>query len=115
MRVALVQPLHAVVHRKAHAHSGGKEQQRVDQHLAQTRTGAGTCAQHAGEHHDADDIINDSSTDDGSTQETLQVAQLLQRSHRDGHAGGSHDGTDEQCPIELRAAHGGESVEHTIQ
>ena len=37
---------------------------------------AGT--QHAGEHHDADDIINDSGTDDGSAQKTLQVPKLLQ-------------------------------------
>ena len=114
VRVALVQPLHAVVHRKAHAHSGGKEQQRVDQHLAQTRTGAGTCAQHAGEHHDTHHIINDSSTDDGSAQKALQVAKLLQGGHRDGHAGGGHDGTDEQSPVKLRAAHCCKAVEGTI-
>ena len=114
VRVALVQPLHAVVHRKAHAHSGGKEQQRVDQHLAQTRTGAGTCAQHAGEHHDAHHIVNNGCTDDGGAQKALQVAQLLQGSHRDGHAGGGHNGANEQSPVKLRAAHCCKAVEGTI-
>ena len=110
----LIQPLHGVMDHQAHTHSGGKEQQGVHQHLAQTRTGAAAGTQHTGKHHDTHHIVNNSCTDDGGAQKALQVAQLLQRSHRDGHAGGGHDGTDEQCPIELRAAHGGEAVEGTI-
>ncbi len=39
-----------------------------------TRAGA----QHAGEHHDADDVINDCRADDGRTKEALEIAQLLQ-------------------------------------
>ena len=37
---------------------------------------AGT--QHAGEHHDADDVINDGGADDGGAEEALELAQLLQ-------------------------------------
>ncbi len=84
---------------------GGEEQHGVHQHLAQTCAGAGAGAQHAGQHHDADDIINDGGTDDGGAEKALQVAQLLQGRHRDGHAGGGHDGADEEGPVELRAAH----------
>ena len=59
MGIALVQPCHSKMSHNAHAHGSGKEQHRVDEHLAQTRAGAGACAQHAGEDYDADDIIND--------------------------------------------------------
>ena len=114
VRVALVQPLHAVVHRKAHAHSGGKEQQGVEQHLAQTRTGAAAGTQHTGKHHDTHHIVNNGCTDDGSAQKALQVAQLLQGGHRDGHAGGGHNGANEQSPVKLRAAHCCKAVEGTI-
>ena len=114
MGVALIQPFHGVVHHKANAQCGGKEQQGVEQHLAQTRTGAAAGTQHAGEHHDADDIINDSGTDDGSAQKTLQVPKLLQGGHRDGHTGSGHNGADEQRPVELRAANCGKAVECTI-
>ena len=114
MGVALVQPLHGVVHHKANAQCGGKEQQGVEQHLAQTRTGAAAGAQNTGKHHDADDVINDSGADDGSAQKTLQVPKLLQGSHRDGHTGSGHNGADEQCPVELRAANCGKAVERTI-
>ena len=102
------------MHHKANAQCGGKEQQGVEQHLAQTRTGAAASAQNTGKHHDADDIINDSGADDGSAQKTLQVPKLLQGSHRDGHAGSGHDGADEQRPVELRAANCGKAVERTI-
>ena len=114
MGVALIQPLHGVVHHKANAQCGGKEQQSVEQHLAQTRTGAAAGTQYTGKHHDADDIINDSGTDDGRAQEALQVTKLLQGSHRDGHTGSGHDGADEQCSVELRAANCGKAVERTI-
>ena len=77
MGVALVQPFHGVVHHDAHAHGSGKEQQGIEQHLTQTRAGAAACAQHAGEHHDADDVIDDGSADDGGAEEALQVAHLL--------------------------------------
>ena len=43
------------------------------------------------------------------------MAQLLQGRHRNGHAGGRHDGADEQGTVELRAAHGREAVERTVQ
>ena len=115
MRITLVQPHHSKVSHNTHAHSSGKEQRRIEEHLAQTRAGAGACAQHAGEDYDADDIINDGSTDDGSAEKALQVAQFLQGRHRNGHAGGGHDGADEQCTVELRAAHGREAVERTVQ
>ena len=114
MGIALIQPLHGVVHYKTHAQCCGKEQQGVEQHLAQTRTGTAAGTQHAGEHHDADDIINDSGTDDGGAQKTLQVPKLLQGSHRDGHTGSGHNGADEQRPVELRAANCGKTVERTI-
>ena len=114
VRVALVQPLHSVVHHKAHAQCGGKEQQGVEQNLAQTRSGAAAGTQHAGEHHDADDVIYDGGTDDGGAQEAFQVAHLLQGGHRDGHAGGRHDGADEQRAVERRAAHGREAVEGAV-
>ena len=39
----------------------------------------------------------------------------LQGCHRNGHAGGGHDGADEQGTVELRAAHGREAVERTVQ
>ena len=114
MGVALIQPLHGVVHHKANAQCGGKEQHRIEQHLAQTRAGAAAGAQHTGKHHDANDIINDSGTDDRRAQKTLQVSKLLQGGHCDGHAGGGHDGANEQCPVELRAANCGKAVERTI-
>ena len=114
MGVALIQPLHGIMYHKANAQCGGKEQHSVEQNLAQTRTGAAAGAQHTGEHHDADDIINDSSADDGSAQKTLQVSEFLQGSHRDGHTGSGHNGADEQRPVELRAANCGKAVERTI-
>ena len=61
--------------------------------------------------HDADDIIDNGGTDDGGAKEALQVAQLLQGSHGDGHAGGSHNGTDEESAVELLAAQRREAVE----
>ena len=63
--IALIQPCHSKVSHNAHAHGSGKEQHRINEHLAQTRAGAGACAQHTGEDYDADDIINDGGTDDG--------------------------------------------------
>ena len=115
MGVALVQPLHGVMDHQAHAQCSGKEQHRIEQHLAQACTGAAAGTQHAGKHHDTNDIINNSGTDDGGTQEALQVPHLLQSGHRDGHAGSGHDGANEQCPVELRAAHCCKAVEGTIQ
>ena len=41
-------------------------------------------------------------TDDGGAEKALQVAHLLQGCHRNGHAGGGHDGADEQGTVELR-------------
>ena len=114
VRVAPIQPLHGVMDHQAHTHSGGKEQQGVEQHLAQTRTGAAAGTQHTGKHHDTHHIVNNGCTDDGGAQKALQVTQLLQGGHRDGHAGGGHDGTDEQRTVELRAAHCGKAVEGTI-
>ena len=114
MGIALVQPCHSKVSHNAHAHGSGKEQHRIDEHLAQTCAGAGACAQHAGEDYDADDIINDGGTDDSSAEKALQVAQLLQGGHRDGHAGGGHNGANEQSPVKLRAAHCCKAVESTI-
>ena len=113
--IALVQPCHSKVSHNAHAHGSGKEQHRINEHLAQTRAGAGACAQYAGEDYDADDIINDGGTDDGGAEKALQVAQLLQGCHRNGHAGGRHDGADEQCAVKLRAAHRRKAVECAIQ
>ena len=109
--VALVQPLHGEMGNDAHADGGGEEQHGVQQHLAQPCTGAGACSQHTGQHHDADDIIDNGGTDDGGAKEALQVAQLLQGSHGDGHAGGGHNGTDEEGAVELLAAQRREAVE----
>ncbi len=114
VRVAPIQPLHGVMDHQAHTHSGGKEQQGVEQHLAQTRTGAAAGTQHTGKHHDTHHIVNNSCTDDGGAQKALQVAQLLQGGHRDGHAGGGHNGANEQSPVKLRAAHCCKAVESTI-
>ena len=49
------------------------------------------------------------------SEKALQVAQLLQGCHRNGHAGGRHDRADEQGTVELRAAHGREAVQRTVQ
>ena len=114
MGVALIQPLHGVVRHKANAQCGGKEQHRIEQHLAQTRTGAAAGTQHTGKHHDTHHIVNNGCTDDGGAQKALQVAQLLQGGHRDGHTGSGHNGADEQRPVELRAANCGKAVERTI-
>ena len=58
-----------------HAHSSGKEQCRIDEHLAQTRAGAGACAQYAGEDYDADDIINDGSA--ATVMDTLVAVMMV--------------------------------------
>ena len=115
MGVALVQPLHGVMGNDAHADGGGEEQHGVHQHLTQPCAGAGAGSQHTGQHHDADDIIDDSGTDNGGAKKALQVAHLLQGGHGDGHAGGGHNGTDEESTVELLAAQRREAVEQTIK
>ena len=113
--VAAVQPEHGLVGGEADDHGHHEEEDGVQQHLAQPRAGAGACPQHTGEDHDADDIVDDRRADDGGAEEAFQVPQLLQRGHRDGHAGGRHDGADEEGLIELRAAHGPKAVERAVQ
>ena len=115
MGVAVVQPLHGTVTHHTNDDGCHKEKHRVQQHLAKACARAGAGPQHTGQHHDADDIINDSGTDDGGPEKALQMAQLLQGGHCDGHAGGCHDGTDKECLIELRAAHGRKTVEQAVQ
>ena len=112
--VAMVQPEHGFVDDEADDDGCDEEEDGVHQHIDEAGVCAAAGTQHTGEHHDADDIINDSGTDDGSAQKTLQVTKLLQGSHRDGHAGSGHNGADEQRPVELRAANCGKAVECTV-
>ena len=113
--IALVEPLHGKVDHYAQTDGHEEEEHRVDQHLPQPGAGAGACAQHAGQHHDADHIVNDRCADDGGAKEALQVAKFLQRRHRDGNAGRRHDGADEQCFIKRCAADGRKAIERTVQ
>ena len=115
MGVAGVEPLHRKVDDKADADSNQEEECRLDQHTADAGTLARAGAQHAGQHNDADDIINDRRADNGRAEEAFQVAQLLQRGHRDRYAGGRHDRADEQRAVKLRAAHGRKAVERTVE
>ena len=115
MGVAGVQPLHHIVDDKADADSNQEEERRLDQHTADAGTLARAGAQHAGQHNDADDIINDRRADNGRAEEAFQVAQLLQRGHRDRYAGGRHDRADEQRAVKLRAAHGRKAIECAVE
>ena len=115
MGVALVQPLHRKVCDEAHTDGRGKEEHRIEEHLTQAGAGAGTGTQHTGQHHDADDIINDCRAHDGRAEEALQMAHLLQSRHRDGNAGGRHDGANEKRLVKLRAAHGSKPIEDAIK
>ena len=115
MGVALVKPFHGKVDDDADADGDEEEQHGLDEHAADAGTLTRAGAQHAGQHDDADDVINDCRADDGRTKEAFQMAQLLQRRHRDGDTRRRHDGADEQCAVELRAAHRRKAVECAIQ
>ena len=70
---------------------------------------------HTGEHHDADDVINDGCADDGGAEEALELAQLLQGGDGDGDAGGRHDSADEERSIKLWAAQRRKAVEQAVE
>ena len=111
----MVQPEHGLVDDEADDDGGREEEDGVHQHLHEAGVRAAAGTQHAGEHHDADDVINDCRADDGRTKEAFQMAQLLQRRHRDGDARRRHDGADEEGTVELGAAHRRKAVECAIQ
>ena len=77
--VALVKPFHGKVDDDADADGDEEEQHRLDEHAADAGTLTRAGAQHAGQHDDTDDVINDCRADDGRTKEAFQMAQLLQR------------------------------------
>ena len=111
----MVQPEHGFVDDEADDDGGREEEDGVHQHLHEAGVCAAAGTQHTGEHHDADDIINDGCADDGGAEEALELAQLLQGGHGDGDAGGRHDGADEERPIKLRAAQRREAVEQAVE
>ncbi len=111
----MVQPEHGLVDDEADDDGGREEEDGVHQHLHEAGVRAAAGTQHAGEHHDADDVINDGGADDGGTEEALELAQLLQGGHGDGDAGGRHDGADEEGTVELGAAHRRKAVEEAVE
>lgn len=60
----------------ADADGDEEEQHGLDEHAADTGTLTRAGAQHAGQHDDADDVINDCRADDGRTKEAFQMAQF---------------------------------------
>ena len=111
----MVQPEHGLVDDEADDDGGREEEDGVHQHLHEAGVRAAAGTQHAGEHHDADDVINDGGADDGGTEEALELAQLLQGGHGDGDAGGRHDGADEEGTVELGATHRRKAVEEAVE
>ena len=111
----MVQPEHGLVDDEADDDGCDEEEDGVHQHIDEAGVCAAAGTQHAGEHHDADDIINDGCADDGGAEEALELAQLLQGGHGDGDAGGCHDGADEERPIKLRAAQRRKAVEQAVE
>ena len=77
MGVACVQPLHRIVDDNADADGDEEEQYGLDQHCADARALAGAGTQHAGQHDDADDVIDDRRADDRCAEEALQMAETL--------------------------------------
>ena len=115
MGIAVIQPGHHPVPDNPHANGHHKEKHRVEKDLDHAAIFASPCAQNTGQHDNADHIVNDRRTDDGRAQESLERSQLLKGCHRDGDAGGCHDGTDKQGTVKLRAAHGGKAIERAVK
>ena len=111
----MVQPEHGLVDDEADDDGCDEEEDGVQQHIDEAGVCAAAGTQHTGEHHDADDIINDGCADDGGAEEALELAQLLQGGDGDGDAGGRHDGADEERPIKLRAAQRRKAVEQAVE
>ena len=114
VRPALVDDLERLVDHKAQHDRQRKERQRAQRHKARVAVRI-LEADHKGQHHDTDHVVDDRRAENGGAQLGFQLAQLLERFNGDRHAGGGHDHADKHCREKLRCADRRKAVKAHIQ